>query len=87
MMKVSYNFGLQIFAALLHTKMSRFLLGDQLGNIKVLRYSPQKDGIDIKTVHHQDTTPASSVERLAIKFSTSNDQTTVRASPHFIFGS
>ena len=59
--------------------MSRFLLGDQLGNIKVLRYSPQKDGVDIKTVHHQETTPASSVECLAINSSTSDDQTTVAA--------
>jgi hypothetical protein len=57
--------------------MSRFLLGDQLGSIKVLRYSPQKNGIDIKTVHQQEI--ASSVEHLAINSGTSNDQTTVRA--------
>ena len=83
MMKVVCDFGLQIFAS---SKMSRFLLGDQLGNIKVLRYS-QKDGIHIKAVHHQDSTPVSGVEHLAVNSSTSNDQTTVRATGdlHFYF--
>jgi hypothetical protein len=63
--------------------MSRFLLGDQLGGIRVLRYSPQNNSIEFKTVYHQEITPASSVERLAINSSTSNDQTTVRAKLHF----
>jgi ribosome biogenesis protein NSA1 len=57
--------------------MSRFLLGDQLGSIKVLRYSPQENSIDVKTVYHQEITPASSVERLAINSSSSNDRITV----------
>jgi hypothetical protein len=83
--KLAINFGLQITAALLLTKMSRFLVGDQLGNIKVLRYSHQEKSVDIKTVHRQETTPASSVEHLAINYSTSNDQTTVRRI--IIFGS
>jgi len=59
--------------------MSRFLLGDQLGSIKVLRYSHQGSTIDIKTVYHQEITPASSVERLAVNSSSSNDQTTLAA--------
>ena len=84
-MKVSYDFGLQITAALLHTKMSRFLVGDQLGNIKVLRYSHQEKRVDIKTVHQQETTPVSSVGHLAINSSTSNDQKTVRANSHYYF--
>ena len=67
--------------------MSRFLLGDQLGSIKVLRYSPENNSIDIKTVHHQEIVPASSVERLAINSSTSNDQTTVRANQHYFWKS
>lgn len=65
--------------------MSKFLLGDQLGSIKVLRYSPQKNGIDVKTIHRQEITPASSVEHLAINSSTSNDQTTVRAKLHYFW--
>ena len=60
--------------------MSRFLLGDQLGNIKVLRYSPQENGVDIKTVY-QENAPASSVERLAIN---SGDSTRVRTNLHYI---
>jgi hypothetical protein len=65
--------------------MSRFLLGDQLGTIKVLRYSPQENTIDIKTVYRQEITPASSVERLAINLSSSdlNEQTTVRLYLHY----
>ncbi|KAF8797980.1 hypothetical protein BYT27DRAFT_7178293 [Phlegmacium glaucopus] len=59
--------------------MSRFLLGDQLGNIKVLRYFPQENRIDVKGVYHQEIAPASSVERLAINSSSSNDQTTLAA--------
>jgi len=59
--------------------MSRFLLGDQLGNLKVLRYSPQENGIDIKTVHHHEITPAGSVERLAINSSSPSDQTILAA--------
>lgn len=66
--------------------MSRFVVGDQLGNIKVLRHSPQEKSVDVKTVHHQETTPPSSVERLAINPSTSNDQTTVRANLRLYFG-
>ena len=83
---LAMTFGLQITAALLHTitKMSKFLVGDQLGNIKVLRYSHQEKSVDIKTVHHQETTVCS-IEYLAINSSTSNDQKTVRANPHYYF--
>lgn len=61
--------------------MSRFLLGDQLGSIKVLRYSHQESSIDIKTVYHQEITPANNVERLAVNSSSSNDRTTVCTNP------
>jgi len=57
--------------------MSRYILGDQLGSIKVLQYFPEESKIDVKRVYHQEVTPASSVERLAINSSSFNDQTTV----------
>ncbi|KAF8163257.1 hypothetical protein B0H34DRAFT_650386 [Crassisporium funariophilum] len=64
--------------------MSRFLLGDDLGNIKVLRYlsNPQSDTkVDIKTAHHQDlgATSAKGVQRLAIAPRTDNDRITLAA--------
>ena len=86
-MKVGCDFGSSDYKSLSlcywpYLLMSRFLLGDQLGNIKVLRYSPQKNSIDIKTVHHQEFTPASSVEHLAIN---SSNQTKVRANLHYFW--
>ena len=48
--------------------MSRFVLGDELGNIKLLHYDPDRleSKTDLKVVRRQETASAG-VQKLAVK--------------------
>ncbi|KDR81563.1 hypothetical protein GALMADRAFT_239587 [Galerina marginata CBS 339.88] len=46
--------------------MSRFLLGDELGNIKILHYSNSEEPkCTVKTIYRRDSTPRNGVQHLA----------------------
>lgn len=58
--------------------MSRFLVGDELGNIKALRYSQittQESEIDLTSIYHHDL--AGAVQKLAVSSPEDHSEQTI----------